>query len=238
MKVRAVLLATTVLGAVVATSADAHIRMQGAWGGVGASPVELLSGAGSAGDASGLAVVGRHDIGGRGFNADVWVHERYAYVGSWGFSDWNTGGAQRFCLPDAENGVAVIDTRQAATPRKVSRLGSPSGTSAEDVVVYTAEHGSQAGRDIAVVGIQVCGGPSRDTSFFRGLQVWDVTDPASPVELAKLDTGCCARGLHSRFSTGRTSAARSCTRACRRRSTRTPTRRPVAATAAAGATSG
>ena len=35
-----------------------------------------------------------------------------------------------------------------------------------------------------------------DTSFFRGLQVWDVTDPANPEELAKLSTGCCTRGLH------------------------------------------
>jgi hypothetical protein len=78
----------------------------------------------------------------------------------------------------------------------VADLESPAGTSAEDVVVYTAPHGLLAGRDIAVVGIQVCGGDRTDTGFFRGLQVFDVTDPARPAELARLDTGCCTRGLH------------------------------------------
>ena len=197
MKIRAVLLGSALLAAGVAATADAHISVQGAWSGVNAGAVDLLAASDSAGEAEGLAVVARHNIGGRGFNADVWTHEGYAYVGSWGFTDWNTGGAQRFCLPDKENGVVVIDARNAATesPEEASRLENPSGTSAEDVVVYTARYGPQAGRDIAVAGIQVCGGP-RDSNIFRGLQVWDVTNPANPVELAKLNTGCCTRGLH------------------------------------------
>ena len=195
MKGRVGLLMAVVL-ALAAVPAEAHLRTAGAWSGATRTPVALLSGTDAAGSASGLAMVGRHDIGGRGFNADVWVHERYAYVGSWGFSDWNTGGDQRFCLDDAQNGVAVIDTRDPRVPSEVSRLRNPSGTSAEDVVVYEARYGSRAGRDIAVSGIQVCGGDRTDTRFFRGLQVWDVTNPANPVELARLDTGCCTRGLH------------------------------------------
>jgi hypothetical protein len=195
MKVRAFLL-TAVLLALAVAPAEAHLRTAGAWSGVTRTPVELMSGANAGGSASGLAVVGKHNIGGRGFNADVWVHERYAYVGSWGFSDWNTGGEQRFCLDDKQNGVAVIDTRDARVPREVSRLRNPSGTSAEDVVVYTAQYGAMAGRDIAVAGIQVCGGPREDRRFFRGLQVWDVTNPAAPAELGRLPTGCCTRGLH------------------------------------------
>ena len=87
------------------------------------------------GSALNMAAVGHHDLGGRGYNADVWVHERYAYVGSWGFSDWASGSKQRFCPND---GVAVVDTRDAAHPRQVATLVSPSGTSAEDVVVLTA----------------------------------------------------------------------------------------------------
>jgi hypothetical protein len=63
-------------------------------------------------------------------------------------------------------------------------------------VVVAAPDGPLAGRDIAVVGIQVCGGDRRDTSFFRGLQVFDVTDPARPVEVGRLGTGCCTPGLH------------------------------------------
>ena len=145
------------------------------------------------GSARNMVAVGHDDLGGRGFNADVWVHEQYAYVGSWGFSDWAFGSKERFCPND---GVAVVDTRNAARPRQVATLASPAGTSAEDVVVVTARYGPLAGRDIAVVGIQVCGGDRRDTSFFRGLQVFDVTDPARPVEVGRLGTGCCTRGLH------------------------------------------
>jgi hypothetical protein len=47
-----------------------------------------------------------------------------------------------------------------------------------------------------VVGIQVCGGDRYDAIILRGLQVFDVTDPASPVELRRLSTGFCTRGLH------------------------------------------
>ena len=145
------------------------------------------------GSARNMVAVGHDDLGGRGFNADVWVHEQYAYVGSWGFSDWALGSKERFCPND---GVAVVDTRDAARPRQVATLVSPAGTSAEDVVVVTARYGPLAGRDIALVGIQVCGGDRRDTGFFRGLQVFDVTDPARPAEVGRLGTGCCTRGLH------------------------------------------
>jgi hypothetical protein len=145
------------------------------------------------GSALNMSRVGHDDLGGRGFNADVWVHEQYAYVGSWGFSDWASGSKERFCPND---GVAVVDTRDPARPRTVATLVSPPGTSAEDVVVVTARYGPLAGRDIAVVGIQVCGGDRTDTGFFRGLQVFDVTDPARPAEIGRLGTGCCARGLH------------------------------------------
>ena len=146
-----------------------------------------------AGGALNMAAVGHDDIGGRGYNADVWVHEEHAYVGSWGFSDWAFGSKQRFCPND---GVAVIDASDPTDPEEVATLESPPKTSAEDVVVFTAAHGPLAGRDIAVVGIQVCGGSRYDASIFRGLQVFDVTDPSNPDELSRLSTGCCTRGLH------------------------------------------
>ena len=145
------------------------------------------------GGAFNMEAVGHNDIGGRGYNADVWVHEEHAYVGSWGFSDWAFGSKQRFCPND---GVAVIDASVPAAPQQVAALESPPDTSAEDVVVFKAEHGPMAGRDIAVVGIQVCGGSRYEASIFRGLQVFDVTNPAAPFELGRLSTGCCTRGLH------------------------------------------
>ncbi len=196
MSKRAILAAVLLAALMAVAPAQAHLRAGGAFGGLSKTPVETLSATEGAGSAKGLRVVGQHAIGGRGYNADVWVHDGHAYVGSWGFSDWNTGGEQRFCPSDANNGVAVIDATDPTRLRDVARLANPSGTSAEDVVVYEARYGPLAGRDIAVAGIQVCGGPRTDTSFFRGLQVWDVTVPAKPKELGRLGTGCCTRGLH------------------------------------------
>ena len=48
------------------------------------------------GSAWNIEVVGQDDLGGRGFNGDVWTHEGFAYVGHWGFTDWATG-KHRFC---------------------------------------------------------------------------------------------------------------------------------------------
>jgi hypothetical protein len=143
-----------------------------------------------------MRVVGHTNLGGRGFNADVWFHEGFAYVGHWGFSDWASGSKTRFCPSEPRNGVAVVDARDPANPRMISRLINPRGTSAEDVVVYQARFGSWAGKDIAAVGIQVCGGSRYDTSFQRGLQLFDVTNPAVPVPVGFVSTGCCTRGLH------------------------------------------
>jgi hypothetical protein len=155
-----------------------------------------FTGGQKAGEASGIEVVGQDDLGGRGFNADVWFHDDFAYVGRWGFTDWAQGSKQRFCPDDPDNGIAVVDVSDPSRPDFVSTLDQPAGTSVEDVVVYTSESGPLAGRDIAVGGIQVCGGSRYDTDFPRGLMTWDVTDPAAPVELGFVDTGCCTRGVH------------------------------------------
>jgi hypothetical protein len=149
-----------------------------------------LQGGQTGGSALNMAAVGHNDIGGRGFNADVWVHDQHAYVGHWGFTDWATGN-DRFCPTDPKNGVAVLDATDPSDPEMVSRLRNPEGTSAEDVVVHEI-----GGRDVGVSGIQVCGGSRYDTDFFRGLILWDVTDPSNPVELGRIDTGCCTRGVH------------------------------------------
>jgi hypothetical protein len=148
------------------------------------------------GAAFNMVAVGHNDLDRRGFNADVWVHEGHAYVGSWGFSDFASGSKTRFCPSPGKSGVAVLNTIDPTDPQRVATLHNPPGTSVEDVVAFTAEHGDFAGRDLAVGGIQVCGGSRYDTSIFRGLVVWDVTDPASPVEIGRLSTGCCTRGLH------------------------------------------
>jgi hypothetical protein len=156
---------------------------------------KTFSGGNKGGSAWNIEAVAHNDLGGRGFNGDVWTHQGYAYIGHWGFTDWATGNG-RFCPTEPNNGVAVVDATDAAHPVMVSRLQNPEGTSAEDVVVYTAESGPLAGRDVAVSGIQVCGGSRSDMSFPRGLQLWDVTDPANPTELGFWDSECCTRGVH------------------------------------------
>jgi hypothetical protein len=157
---------------------------------------KTFSGGTKAAQMRNMEVVGHADLGGRGFNADVWFHEGYAYVGHWGFSDFASGSKTRFCPSPPKNGVAVVDATDPAAPEMVSRLVNPTGTSAEDVTVFTATYGPLAGHDIAAVGIQVCGGSRLDDSFPRGLMLFDVTDPANPIKLGFLSTGCCARGLH------------------------------------------
>jgi hypothetical protein len=139
-----------------------------------------------------LEVVAHDSIGDRGFNADVWAHKGYAYVGHWGFQDWANGSKNRFC-PDVPNsGVAVLKVDEAAgTTTRVSTLQNPPGTSAEDVVVYSA-----GGLDIAAAGIQWCGGSRYDENADRGLMLWNVTNPANPIRLGYLNTGCCTRGVH------------------------------------------
>jgi hypothetical protein len=146
------------------------------------------------GSALNMVAVGHNDIGGRGFNGDVWVHRGYAYVGHWGFEDWATGN-DRFCPEAPNSGVAVIDARAPTSPTVVATLQNPPNTSAEDVVVYRARFGPLAGHDIAASGLQVCG--SRfDLNIPRGLMLWDVGDPVHPVQLGIYDSGCCTRGVH------------------------------------------
>jgi hypothetical protein len=157
--------------------------------------LKTYTGGTKAGSAVNMEVVGHDDLGARGFNADVWTHSGYAYVGHWGFTDSATGN-DRFCPSGTSSGVAVLDTRDPAHPRRVATLQNPAGSSAEDVVVYTARYGPYAGRDIAAAGIQSCVGSRYDATAERGLMLWDVTAPAAPVQLGYLRTACCTRGIH------------------------------------------
>jgi hypothetical protein len=156
---------------------------------------KTYDGGSKAGSAWNMEVVGHNNLDVRGFNADVWKYKNYAYVGHWGFADWATGN-DRFCPAPPNSGVAVIDVSNPANPTRVATLQNPPGTSAEDVVVYTAPYGPLAGRDIAAAGIQWCGGDRHDPTAIHGLMLWDVTDPTHPTQVGFLNTGCCTRGVH------------------------------------------
>jgi hypothetical protein len=160
-------------------------------------PGLVLADSGSnAGEAFNIEVVGHNDLGGRGFNADVWVHEGYAYIGQWGFGDWAAGSKDRFCPTGSNTSVIIVDALDPSNPQVVGRLQNPPSTSIEDVVVYTAQYGAFAGRDIAAGGIQYCGDSRYDVNADRGLMLWDVTDPTAPIQVGYLKTACCTRGVH------------------------------------------
>jgi hypothetical protein len=156
---------------------------------------KTYEGGSKAGSALNMRVVGHENLNVRGFNGDVWKYKDFAYVGHWGFADWATGNS-RFCPSPPDSGVAVVDVEHPSNPDWVATLQNPVGTSAEDVVVYTAQYGPYAGRDIAVSGIQWCGGGRYDPAAVRGLMLWDVTDATHPQQIGFLDTGCCTRGVH------------------------------------------
>lgn len=128
-----------------------------------------------------MTVVGHSDLGGRGLNADIWEHRGFAYVGVWSGT----------C---PANGVKVADVRNPSNPRLVSRLRNPARTSAEDVVVRHVENKRFRG-DLAVVGIQTCGNPTR-SPVFRGLQFFDVTHPRNPRELSRYSVAANTIGCH------------------------------------------
>ena len=89
------------------------------------------------GSARGMVAVGHDDLGGRGFNADVWVHEQYAYIGP-GASRTMRGLKERFCPND---GVPSSTRATRRNPSGSRRSQNPTNTSAEDVVVATARYG-------------------------------------------------------------------------------------------------
>ena len=114
-----------------------------------------------------------------GFNADVWAHKGFAYVGTWGAG------------PDAcpATGVRIIDLDEPNDPTLVGAVAAIPDSTQEDVEVTRVNtrffHG-----DLLVTGIQSCSdvGP-------QGIDIWDVTDPRHPQHLGFWDS-IGAFGVH------------------------------------------
>ena len=131
-----------------------------------------------------LELVGSIDFKGGGFNGDVWGHKGFAYVGAWGAIADDTA-----C---PATGVKVVDVRDPSRPRRVGTLQNPDGTSSDDVAVISAQTDAFQG-DLAVVGIQAC---YYDRDPFRGLQLFDVTNPHRPRELGRWESPDGTTGCH------------------------------------------
>jgi hypothetical protein len=124
-----------------------------------------------------MTAVGQTNLGGRGYHGNVWAHDGFAYVGTW--------GSGTLC---PATGVKVVDLSDPANPRQVGVLAAYPNTTQEHIVVRRVDTPRFRG-DLLAVGIQLCGGGGR-----RGLALFDVTDPRSPVELGFYDSG--ASGVH------------------------------------------
>lgn len=126
-----------------------------------------------------------------GYNADVWAHGQYAYVGTWG-----TSSAYPTRCP--ATGVRIIDLADPANPTLVGAVATIAGTSQEDVVVKRIETVNYLG-DLLVTGIQACGANTAQ----RGIDLWDVTNPRQPQHLAFWESGpaapSSARGVHELY---------------------------------------
>ena len=141
-----------------------------------------FSGGNKGGSALNIDVVGHEVLGGRGFNGDVWSHEASPLAtGASPIGRPATLGSARALRTT----VAVVDASDAADPVMVARLQNPEGTSAEDVVVYTAETGPprRAGHR-RNLRIQVCGGSRSDMSFRAGCSCG--TSPIRPTRPSRV----------------------------------------------------
>jgi hypothetical protein len=124
----------------------------------------------------------------RGFNGDVWYHRDTVYVGGWG----------RTAAHCPAHGVRAADVADPSAPRLLSRFARIPGTTSEDVWVGEISTPSFEG-DIAVVGIQMCDTSSQamaDHTIFRGLVVYDVTNPLRPRLLSRVSSGPGTHGVH------------------------------------------
>jgi hypothetical protein len=111
---------------------------------------------------------------------DVWAHRDVAYLGNVRQGD---------CRP--ANGVWAIDLRDPARPRPLASFARFPGSDGEDVWVGQVRTRAFTG-DLAAVGLQRC---SREDPGFAGMALYDVSDPARPRELGRLDTGVPS-GVH------------------------------------------
>lgn len=114
-----------------------------------------------------LTAVGSHDLGGRGFNADVWAHGDHAYVGTWGIFE--------FACPN--DGTQVVDVSDPSEPQHVATIPTEPGTQTNDVKVTRVNTTDFKG-DLLAVSNEDCaiGGA-------RGIELWDVSDPRNAVFL-------------------------------------------------------
>jgi hypothetical protein len=122
-----------------------------------------------------------------GFNADVVVHRGHAYLGSWGTAiDEETYEAGTYCPAQGVRTYSLFDpTAPALVATFADGESNPllAGSWTEKVIVERVQTKEFKG-DLAAVSFQDC-----RAGGFRGIGLYDVSDPGSPVELALYENG-------------------------------------------------
>lgn len=118
-----------------------------------------------------------------GFNADVWVDDGVAYL--------STLGRGEAC---PATGVRRYDVTDPSEPLELGAISTEyPGTSTEAAWAGAIDTEAFTGT-IAVVAHAPC--DSEDEDAFRGLVLWDVTDPTAPEWLSTYRTGAGTAGVH------------------------------------------
>lgn len=135
-----------------------------------------------------VSYVGRFDPGG-GFATDIAVHNEVAYLGTWGRPGTCPG-----------SGVRLIDVSDPALPAAMGAIATGEefpGTGTDSVWVGSVDTRSFTG-DLAVVAIRLCdtGERNRRGDTFRGMALYDVSDPTVPILLGTYDSGVRTQGIH------------------------------------------
>jgi hypothetical protein len=112
-----------------------------------------------------LAVVGRGERNVADATTDVWVHDSFAYTGTFNAP----------CGGDPDAGVWVWDVHNVNKPSLVTIIQSPTGSRSNDVRVATMSSGN-----ILVHSNESCGGGP------GGFEIYNVDDPANPIALASV----------------------------------------------------
>ena len=168
----------------IAINPAPHLRVADSNG----SPTFLSAQAAPLYQASGTEVVAHLDPGG-GFAAGMAIHDGVAYVGTWGRAE---------ACPNS--GVRVIDVSDPAEPVAIGVLAGADefpATSTDGVWAGRVETESFVG-DLAVVSVRLCDTSERNRKggAFRGIAIYDVTDPKSPQLLGKHHSGQWTQGAN------------------------------------------
>jgi hypothetical protein len=169
------------------TAGDRQSRLGDTTAAINSSVEWQQASAGAQGEAPSLSarleVIAHEPLGGRGLNADVWLHRGVAYVGT-----WSAGSDRARGCPGT--GVKIVDLANPAQPAMVAVAAEHEGTTAEVVRVRRVQTPAFRG-DLLAVGLQACSGEA-----LRGVDLWDVTDPRAPSWLGFSDVGPGTGGVH------------------------------------------